>query len=57
MRKHKVTLAPTQWGRGQGEGAFGVERCAFLSPTADAAPPPHPNPLPHCVGAREEFFL
>ena len=51
MSNNKITLAPTQWGRGLGEGVFGVKRRASHS---SAGAPPHPDPLP-LKGEREDF--
>jgi hypothetical protein len=49
----EFTLYPFR-GRGQGEGALGIERRVLNSLSSPAAPPPHPNPLP-LKGAREDF--
>jgi hypothetical protein len=45
-------LSSTEWGRGQGEGAFSGKSQTFdIAPDIKA---PSPSPLPRCAGERKE---
>ena len=48
----KTSLSPGTGG--EGHRVRGPLRARLLEIAVDASTPPHPNPLPHFVGAREE---